>query len=76
MSNDRAFLRKHRTTIRVRWFPAGFPEANPVEECWNQGKDSVLAFTFYQNFTELKKAISQGYRTTRFNLDLHKYSCH
>lgn len=70
------FFRKHRDSIKVRWFPTGFPEANPVEECWNQGKDDLLGSTFYDSFDKFKKAISQYYRTKKFSLDLYKYLCH
>lgn len=72
----KSYFRHHRDTIKVRWFPSGFPEANPVEECWNQGKDSVLGSTFYESFAELKKAITIYYRTRRFKLDLYKYLCY
>ena len=34
----KAFFKSHRSSIRLRWFPSGFPEANPTEECWKQGK--------------------------------------
>lgn len=72
----KARLRELRDSIKIRWFPTGFPEANPMEQCWNTGKDSVLGSTFYYNFKELKYAITNYYRTTRFNLDLYKYLCH
>jgi transposase len=70
------FLRKHRDVIKVRWFPSGFPEANPMEECWNQGKDDVLGSKFYDSFEKFEKAVVQYYRTKRFKLDLYKYLCH
>ena len=70
------YFRKHRGCIRVRWFPSGFPEANPVEECWNQGKRDVLGSTFYDSFADFQKAVSEYYRTKRFKLDLYKYLCH
>ena len=72
----KSYLRLHRDSIRVRWFPSGFPEANPMEECWNQGKDSVLGSKFYDSFDDFKKATSKYYRTKRFKLDLYKYLCH
>lgn len=72
----RAYFRRHRDTIDVQWFPKGFPEANPVEECWNQGKNSVLGSTFPESFSAMKKLISQYYRTTKFKLNLYKYLCH
>jgi len=70
------FLRKHKDCIKVRWFPSGFPEANPMEECWNQGKDDVLGSKFFDSFGEFKKAVTKYYRTKRFKLDLYKYLCH
>lgn len=70
------FLKKHKDVIKVRWFPSGFPEANPVEECWNQGKDDVLGSTFYNSFREFETAVKTYYRTKRFKLDLYKYLCH
>lgn len=70
------FLRKHKDSIKVQWFPSGFPEANPVEECWNQGKNDVLGSTFFDSFGEFEKAVKTYYRTKRFKLDLYKYLCH
>lgn len=70
------FLAKHKDKIKVRWFPSGFPEANPMEECWNQGKDDVLGSKFFDSFEEFKKAVTSYYRTKKFNLDLYKYLCH
>ncbi len=69
------FFRKHRKTIRVRWFPSGFPEANPMEECWRQGKDDVLGSVFHDSFNDFKEASSKYYRTKRFRLNLYKYLC-
>ena len=71
-----AFFKAHRSSIRLRWFPSGFPEANPVEECWKQGKSSVLGSTFYDSFDDFKKAVTKYYRTKKFNLDLYEYLCH
>lgn len=70
------FFSEHKSSIRVRWFPSGFPEANPVEACWNQGKDSVMGSTFYDTFEDFKKATIKYYRTKRFKLDLSEYLCH
>jgi transposase len=71
-----AYLLEHRKTLRVRWFPPGFPESNPVEECWKQGKGDVLGSTFYESFDEFKKAVGKFYRTKRFKLNLYNYLCH
>ncbi len=70
------YLKKYRESIRVRWFPIGFPEANPVEECWRQGKDTVLGSILPQSLEDLKRQTTKYYRTKRFKLDLFKYLCH
>jgi transposase len=72
----KAYLRLHRKTIRVRWFPPGFPEANPLEECWRQGKGSELCSVFPESFEQFKKSVSEYYRTKRFKLNLYNYLCH
>ena len=70
------FLRKRKHCIKIRWFPSGFPEANPMEECWNQGKEDVLGSKFFDSFGEFKEIVIRYYRTKRFKLDLYKYLCH
>lgn len=69
------YLRQNRDCIRVRWFPSGFPESNPVEECWNQGEKDILGSKFYDSFADFEKACVNYYRTRRFKLDLYKYLC-
>lgn len=70
------FFRKNKKTIKIKWFPSGNPEANPMEECWKQGKTEVLGSIFYHSFQDFKKATTIYYRTKRFKLDLYKYLCH
>jgi len=70
------FLHAHRKQIKVFWFPAGFPEANPVEECWNLGKhDDDLGAKWFPDAETFRQAISQYYRNKRFNLNLEHYLC-
>lgn len=69
------FFRNNRSTIRLRWFPSGFPEANPMEECWRQGKDDIVGSIFHDTFKDFMTALSKYYRTKRFRLDLYKYLC-
>lgn len=72
----RSYLQRHRSTLRVRWFPTACPELNAVEECWRQGKDALLSSRFYLEFTQLKAAITSYYRTKRFKLNIKKYLLH
>lgn len=66
------YLQRNVDDIRVEYFPVGSPEFNAVEECWRQGKDNILS-NYHSGFSYLKQAISQYYRTRRFNLDIKKY---
>jgi len=71
-----AFIKQHRARLRIRWFPVGFPEANPVEECWRQGRYADdLGARWHDGFPEFKAAISSYYRTRRFKLNLFHYLC-
>ncbi|MGC1927808.1 MAG: hypothetical protein WA667_02445, partial [Candidatus Nitrosopolaris sp.] len=44
-------------------------ELSAVEECWRQGKDTLLVSKYYPSFTNLKAAITNYYRKKRFNLN-------
>ena len=66
------YLQRNLETIRAEYFPVGSPGFNAVEECWRQGKYNILS-NYYSSFSHLKEAISQYYRTRRFNLDIKKY---
>ena len=68
----REYLQRNLETIGVEYFPVGLPLLNAVEECWRQGKCSILP-RCYPNFPHLKQTISNLYRTRRFNLDIKKY---
>ena len=53
-----AFLRKHLDTekeiVIITDCDRRYPKANPLEECWNQGKDEVMGSKFYDSFDEFK----------------------
>ena len=59
----------------VEYLPKGSPELSAVEECWKQGKDDdLLVSKYYHRFAKLKTAaITNYYRTKRFNLNILKY---
>ena len=66
------YLQRNLETIRMEYFPVGSPEFNAAEECWRQGKRSILS-RCCSGFSRLKQTISNFYRTRRFNLDIKKY---
>lgn len=68
----RRFLDTNKDTIKLEYLPVGCPEFNAVEECWRQGKYQMLS-AYYPTYNFLKDAISDYYRTTRFNLDIVRY---
>lgn len=69
------YLRKHRRSIKPVRFPTCSPELNPAEECWNQGKEDLLGSTVPTSFREMKREVSEYYRTRRFNLNIINYIC-
>jgi transposase len=69
----RKYLEKNKHIIRLLYLPKGSPEFNAVEECWRQGKYDLLVSKYYPQFTDLKKAVAEYYRTKRFNLGIIKY---
>jgi transposase len=66
------YLQRNLETIRMVYFPVGSPEFNAVEECWRQGKCSILS-NCPHSLSRLKEMVSRYYRTRRFNLDIKKY---
>lgn len=69
------WLEENKGCADVVWLPTGCPELNPVEECWRQTKDSVVACVVHPSFADMKKALAKYLRTKRFKLDLTKYLC-
>jgi transposase len=64
----RMWLKENENFIRVVWFPTSCPEFNPVEECWRQTKDPVVACTVYPSFTEVKKNLTKYLRTKKVQI--------
>jgi len=69
----REYMRKNRSTLRVRWFPTASPEFNVIEECWRQAEKDLLASRYYPSFPYLKKTIATYFRTKRFKLDMRRF---
>ena len=71
----RAYLERNNDDVMTveYYLPKGSPELSAVEECWKQGKDDLLVSKYYPSFTNLKAAITNYYRTKRFNLNIAKY---
>ncbi len=66
------YLQRNLNNVKIEYFPVGSPELNAVQECWIQDRGNVLS-SYYPSFSYIKTAISNYYRTMRFNLDIKKY---
>lgn len=68
------YIRRNRSTLRVRWFPVGSPEFDVMEECWRQGeKDLSTSPTFPTTLKDLKRTLAKYYRTRRFHLNMRRF---
>jgi len=68
------YLRRHRTTLRVRWLPTASPEFDAIEECWRQGEKDLSSLPrFPTTLKDLKKFLAAYYRTKRFGLDMRGF---
>ena len=69
------FLSHHKHRLKIKPLPKGFPELNPVEESWRQGKKDIQQDQYYDSFEKFSDAVSLYYRNKRFKLDVYKYFC-
>lgn len=70
------YFQKHQDRIVVKWLPPKWPELNPVEECWRQGKNANnLGLRCSPTFQEFKNSITTYYRTKHFKINLFRYLC-
>ena len=69
----RKLLRANRN-IKIIYLPRGSPYLNAMEECWHQGKRTLLVSEYYKTFSDMCRAVSMYYRTARFKLELLKFA--
>jgi hypothetical protein len=69
------FLKKNRRKIKPVMFPARSPELNPLEECWNIGREYLLGSTVPDSFEKLRREVSEYYRTKKFHLNIINCIC-
>lgn len=67
------YFSKHKDSLIPVWLPTASPEFMVLEECWNISKNDLLVLSYYPSFTELRKRISNYFRTKRFNLNMRNY---
>ena len=66
-------LRKNKN-LGLVCLPKSSPYLNVIEECRHQEKRVLLVPEYYRKFSDMCNAVSQHYRTVRFNLELPRYA--
>ena len=59
--------------VRFIYLPRGSPYLNVIEEYWHQAKRRLLVSEYYPAFADMKRAISEYFRTSRLKLDMYVY---
>ena len=67
------YLARHHTTAALLRFPVGSPHPSTAEETWRRAKLEIQVGKYHDPFENLKKKLTEYFRTTRFKLDLYKY---
>ncbi|HEY6535618.1 MAG TPA: transposase [Candidatus Nitrosocosmicus sp.] len=67
------YSEKNKDTLIPIYLPTASPEFMIMEEVWNISKQDLLVLKYYSSFTDLKKKISNYFRTKRFNLNMRNY---
>lgn len=68
----RAYLKKHKKTIKLEYFPKYSPEENPTEQCWKPGR-SVLANKVIPSLTSAKYHLGKTFDNTRAMPKMFQY---
>lgn len=69
------YLHEHAATLRVEFFPRTSPDANPVEECWRQTRNTVTANTTFEDVEQLKNALRAEWNKQKFKHKSINYLC-
>lgn len=64
---------KNNPNVRVIWLPAATPEVSAIEEYWYQSKRDILVSEYYATIVEMRKALSEYFRTSRHHIDVIKF---
>lgn len=60
----RMYLKKHRKTIKLEYFPKYSPEENPTEQCWKPGRNA-LANRVLQSLNAAKYHLHKTFDNTK-----------
>ena len=59
--------------LKIIYLPRASPYLNASEHCWGRGRHDVMNSEYYATFEDMRNAVSEYYRTTKFNLDIFAY---
>ena len=66
-------LLRDNSGIRLIWLPVGSPEPGAIEWVWRLPRRALLASRHYRTLGDLRAAVSEYLRTTRFGADIFNY---
>ena len=66
-------LSKENKESKIIYLPKGSPYLNAVEECWRRAKRALLVSKHYKTKQDMRRSISEYFRTVRHSLDIKKY---
>ena len=66
---------KGNKNVKAIWLPAATPELSVMEEYWHQSKRDVLVSEYYSTIGQMRRAMSEYFRTARSGLDAMSFIC-
>ena len=66
---------KGNKDVKAIWLPAATPELSVMEEYWHQSKRDVLVSEYYGTVVQMRRAMSEHFRTARPGLDAMAFIC-
>ena len=66
---------KGNKDVKAIWLPAATPELSVMEEYWHQAKRDVLVSEYYGTVVQMRRAMSEHFRTARPGLDAMAFIC-
>ena len=67
------YIKQHKESIKVFFFPTATPELNAVEECWRQTRNTVTANTAFDTVKDLKNALRSSWNKQPFQHKVINY---
>ena len=64
---------KGNKNVEVVWLPTATPEAGAVGEYWHQAKRDVPVSKYCATVVQMRRAMSEYFRTARPGLDVMKF---